>query len=115
MCDLSYPCLYSRPQIVPAHLACLSLKIMVCRSIGYGGFMYTGFESGIMSYHCLLVINSILVVAFIKIISWFILYYMEYRSNLRTLLITAIIFIPVAAIATVAFLNYKAIAVSNNY
>ena len=38
---------------------------------------------------------------------------MEYRSNLRTLLIMAIILISVAAIASLALLNYKAIAISN--
>jgi hypothetical protein len=35
--------------------------------------MYAGFEIGIMSYHWLLVINSGLVVVFIKIIPWIIL------------------------------------------
>jgi hypothetical protein len=38
---------------------------------------------------------------------------LEYRSNLRTLLIIAIILIPIAAIASLALLNYKAIATSN--
>ena len=38
---------------------------------------------------------------------------MEYRSDLRTLLIMAIILIPVAAITSIACLNYKAIANSN--
>jgi hypothetical protein len=66
MCDLSYPGLYSRPHHFQSHLACLNLNIMVCRSIGYWCVMYTGFEIGIMSYHWLLVINSSLVVVFIK-------------------------------------------------
>src|SRR6476469_7928023 len=38
---------------------------------------------------------------------------MEYRSDLRTLLIMATILMPVAAITSIALLNNKAIAISN--